>query len=237
MARPTLDKKKVNGKLTYYVNGTAYTDKDKARNAITKFYESGADAETKQAKEYRKLIEAQLKKDEPKKPTAKERKIEKQLKLGGSYVDPDTGFSTTDSLEAGGAYTPERFKAPKEEKNIYDKLSKISTEINKIDRMKDNKLITRKEAKAQKKELLEKADSLKAKDPVTARIDTLINSLANIKAEPKKPKLSPSKVFNNLSRADGKAVRNKMYEIQTNEPKLKKMERLERALKELGHIQ
>ena len=62
-------------------------------------------------------IKLQTKKmNEPKKPTAKERKIEKQLKLGGSYVDPDTGFSTRDSLMAAGAFIPERFKTPKKPK-------------------------------------------------------------------------------------------------------------------------
>jgi len=238
MARPILNKKTVNGKLTYYVNGTAYTNKNKARNAVNKAYESGADAETKKAKEMRKLIEEQLKLDKPKKLTEKEKKIEKQLKLGGSYVDPDTGFSTTDSLEAGGAYTPERFKTSKEEKNIYDKLSKISTEINKIDRMKDNKLITSKEAKAQKNELLAQADSLKAKDPITIKVNNLLNVLTDTTKTPVKvEKPDPYKVQRALTRGQKKEVQKKVWNIQSENPKMIKKDRLERALKELGHIQ
>jgi len=127
-------------------------------------------------------------------------------------------------------------KRKKEEKAKKSNLDQILDIGKQIEKVNTNKALSRDEKNQYKKDLKAKVDSLRADDPVTARIDTLINSLANIKAEPKKPKLSPSKVFNNLSRADGKAVRNKMYEIQSNDPKLKKMERLERALKELGHI-
>ena len=107
----------------------------------------------------------------------------------------------------------------------------------KIEEVRDSKAYNSKERRIKIDGLKAKADSLKAMDPTSSRIDTLIKSLSNVEVESKKPKLSPSKVFNNLSREDGKAVRNLMYKIQTNEPKLKKMERLERALKELGHIQ
>jgi len=44
------------------------------------------------------------------KPTEKEKRIQSQLKVGGSFIDPVTGLSTADSLRAGGGLLPERFR-------------------------------------------------------------------------------------------------------------------------------
>ncbi len=45
-----------------------------------------------------------------KKLTEKEKRIQSQLKVGGSFIDPATGLSTADSLNAGGGLLPERFR-------------------------------------------------------------------------------------------------------------------------------
>ena len=128
MARPILNKKTVNGKLTYYVNGTAYTNKDKARSAVNKAYESGADAETKKAKEMRKLIEEQLKLDKPKKPTAKEleaQSIEKIRKGEGTLID-----SLTAKIVPKDVQQSKIDAKPKKGKTVSQKIADIDNILN-----------------------------------------------------------------------------------------------------------
>lgn len=235
MARPILNKKTVNGKLTYYVNGTAYTNKDKARSAVNKAYKSGADAETKKAKEMRKLIEDQLKLDEPKKPTAKElqaQAIERIRKGEGTLSD-----SLTANIVPKDVQQARQDVKPKKEQTLNQKLSKISTEINKIEQMRDNDLITPKEAKAQKNMLLVEAENLKKMDPIAIKRDSLLKVLTDtLKTPVKVEEQSPAKVFKSLNKDQIKEVKRLMHSIQSANPKLRKMERLEQALRQLEHI-
>ncbi len=57
MARPTLEKKFIDGQLYYFVDGEPYTNKNKAREAVTSAYKKGAEEETSRAKAMRKKIE------------------------------------------------------------------------------------------------------------------------------------------------------------------------------------
>tara|TARA_R100000278_G_scaffold2675_2_gene5205 strand:+ start:14951 stop:15766 length:816 start_codon:yes stop_codon:yes gene_type:complete len=132
MTRPLVRKQLIDGKLTYFVNDEPFTDKEKARKRAIKIYSKGADDETKLALARRKLIENQLKAEEkerkekaPKNLTEKEKKIQSQLKIGGDFIDPATGFSTRDSLTAGGPFIPERFKAQKKEPTVNQQISDI----------------------------------------------------------------------------------------------------------------
>tara|TARA_Y100001938_G_C7934016_1_gene350793 strand:- start:139 stop:690 length:552 start_codon:yes stop_codon:yes gene_type:complete len=169
-----------------------------------------------------------------KKPTEKEKKIETQLKLGGNYVDPKTGFSTGDSLMAGGAFTPERFKAPKKEKSNLDQILEIGK---KIENINNNKVLTLDEKKQYKKDLKAQADSLKATDPIAIKRDSLIKALSDTLKTPVKIKqINPFKVLKSLNKEQRREVKRLVHNIQSANPKMRKKDRLEKALKELEHI-
>jgi hypothetical protein len=76
-------------------------------------------------------------KSKAKKPTEKEKKIQSQLKLGGNFINPETGVSTEDSLTAGGPYIPERFKKDTESGDL-GKLQERRIELTKSLKMAEH---------------------------------------------------------------------------------------------------
>ena len=163
--------------------------------------------------------------------TQKGKKTRTQLKLGGSFTDPETGFSTEDSLIAGGAFIPKRFKTPKKGKNPIAQIKSLVTENENIDELakgKDNTF-----SKTEAKRLIEankaKIDSIKANNPLLVKFsDTLneLNSLVNgetdgLKTELKqktktKTKNEPEvKIFNSLREAKKSLTRAERDNMRT----------------------
>lgn len=129
-------------------------------------------------------------------------------------------------------------QAKKDVKTPPSNLDQILAIGKKIEEVRDSKAYNSKEKRIKIDELQAKADSLKAMDPITIKVNNLLNVLTDTTKTPVKvEKPDPYKVQRALTRDQKKEVQKKVWNIQSENPKMIKKERLEIALKELGHIQ
>jgi hypothetical protein len=138
----------------------------------------------------------------PKKPSEKERKIAAQIKVGGYYENPETGLNTIDSLLAGGAYTPQRFKeTPK--KNTPKTLKELQKDLEFWEKQKST-------VSAEDEELMLKR--LSRYDHMIKQTESKIDKIIPPQNTPKENQINEQVKLGFLEKIGGKTIAQKRKE-------------------------